>query len=106
MNPPNAGAIDRARIRVRRLVLAPGEATPWHVDRCVRHTIVVRGERLRIEFRDGRESLTVEVAPGLASWDEPEPAVHRAVNVGNEPYEEVVTFLLDAPDMEPQPACD
>jgi len=30
--------------------------------------------------------------------------VHRAVNVGKEVFEEVVTFFLDRPDARPQPA--
>lgn len=38
-----------------------------------------------------------------AGGDQPEPAVHRAASVGNEPCEKVVTFLLAAADMEPQP---
>lgn len=39
-----------------------------------------------------------------ASGDQPEPAVQRgAVNVDNAPFEEVMTFLLDAADMESQP---
>ncbi|HEX7043745.1 MAG TPA: hypothetical protein VF203_03930 [Burkholderiales bacterium] len=89
--------------RVRRLRLDPGEATPWHVDRCRRHTLVISGERLRIEFRDGRDPIIVDVAPGMTDWDDPEPAVHRAVNIGNTAYEEVVTFYLDWPDEDPQP---
>ena len=41
--------------------------------------------------------------PGLADWDEPESRVHRGVNAGATPYEEVVTFFLDRPGAEPQP---
>lgn len=96
--------IDRDRIVVRRRVLAPGQATPWHRDPCHRHTVVVRGERLRIEFRDGTAALEVAVHPGMAEWDAPTEIVHRAVNVGAVPYEEVVMFFLDAPGSEPQPS--
>ena len=39
----------------------------------------------------------------MADWDEPESRVHRAVNVGLTPYEEVVTFFLEAPGADPQP---
>jgi len=94
---------ERADLLIRRLVLAPGEATPWHVDRCRRFTVVVRGEKLGIEFRDSDEKIEVPVRPGLAEWDEPEARVHRAMNVGAEPYEEVVIFFLDAPGADPQP---
>jgi hypothetical protein len=88
---------------VRRAVLAPGEATPWHTDAVRRLSVVVRGERLTLEFRDTGETLDVPVRPGLADWDEPEPRVHRAVNTGATPFEEVVTFYLDRPDQDPQP---
>lgn len=92
----------RADLVVRRLVLEPGEAMPWHTDPCERLTVVVRGELLRIEFRDGEE-LTVPVTPGMAGWDNPDARVHRAVNAGTQPYEEVVTFFLPGPDADPQP---
>jgi hypothetical protein len=102
--------IDRRRIAVRRRVLAPGEATVWHVDPCWRHTVVVAGERLRLEFLDGRAPVEVTVHAGMAEWDAPTPSPHRPVNAGTVPYEEVVMFLLAAPDDEPQPelapACD
>jgi hypothetical protein len=88
---------------IRRLVLEPGEAMPWHTDPCHRFSVVVRGERLRIEFRDTEEQMAVAVHPGLADWDLPEPRVHRGVNAGAVPYEEVVVFFLDPPGIDPQP---
>jgi quercetin dioxygenase-like cupin family protein len=88
---------------VRRLVLEPGGATPWHVDPYRRISVVVRGEALVIEYRDGRETERVDVHPGEAGWDEPTDRVHRAVNVGQTPYEEVTIFFLDRPDAAPQP---
>ena len=75
---------------VLRQCLAPGEASDWHRDEHHRVTVVLRGQELRIEFRDERPSLTVKVAPGQVDWDEPLADLHRAVNVGGEPYEEVV----------------
>ena len=56
---------------VRRQCLAPGEASDWHRDEHHRVTFVLCGQELRIEFRDGRPSLTVKVAPGQVDWDEP-----------------------------------
>lgn len=88
---------------IRRLVLDPGEAMSWHTDSCHRFSVVVRGERLRIEFRDTGEAVAVAVHPGMADWDEPESRVHRAVNVGATPYEEIVSFFLPAPGADPQP---
>lgn len=88
---------------IRRLILEPGEAMPWHADVCASFSVVVRGERLRIELRDSGDAMEVAVHPGMAGWDRPERRVHRAVNAGSGPYEEVVTFYLDPPGVDPQP---
>lgn len=93
----------RGTTLIRRMVLEPGAATPWHVDPFHRITVVVRGEALSIEYRDGRESDRVEVAAGQTDWDAPTDQVHRAVNVGRITYEEVTIFFLDRPDALPQP---
>ena len=95
--------IQRGTTVVRRLVLEPGEATPWHVDPYHRVTVIVRGEALTIEYRDGKESERVDVTPGQTEWDEPTARVHRAVNVARETYEQVAVFFLDRPDAIPQP---
>jgi hypothetical protein len=93
----------RTDLIIRRHVLAPGEALPWHTDLCHRFTVVVRGETLSIEYRDSGEIETFPVHPGLADWDAPQPKVHRGINVGTVPYEEVIIFFIDEPGMEPQP---
>lgn len=97
---------ERADLMIRRHILEPGEALPWHTDRCHRFTVVVKGEALRIEYRDTGEVETIPVHPGMADWDEPQPRVHRGINTGSIPYEEVVTFYLDQPGLEPQPQAD
>jgi len=94
----------RGNYLVRRQRLEPGEATPWHRDPYHRVTVVLSGDRLDIEFRDGGETLSWNVTVGEVDWSEPSDRVHRAVNVGKEVFEEVVTFFLDRPDAEPQPA--
>jgi len=76
---------------------------PWHTDVCIRFSVVVRGYRLGIEFRDSGEMERIIVQPGLADWDGPQSLVHRGVNIGSFPYEEVVIFFLEHPDQEPQP---
>ena len=91
---------------VRRLVLEPGMATPWHVDPFHRVTVVVRGDALAIEYRDGRKTDRVEVFAGATDWDEPTNQVHRAVNIGRSTYEEVAIFFLDRPDALPQPIAE
>ncbi|HEY8550334.1 MAG TPA: hypothetical protein VIL35_10290 [Vicinamibacterales bacterium] len=93
----------RDDLLVRRLVLEPGEAMPWHTDVCHRVTVVVRGDLLRIEFRDDGDEQRVPVTPGMVDWDRPEPRVHRGVNAGTQTYEEVVIFFLPSPGADPQP---
>jgi hypothetical protein len=68
---------------------------PWHHDPMRRVAVVLRGDALLIEYRDGSEGHRVEVAPGQVEWEEPTERVHRAVNVGNQPYEQITIFLLD-----------
>jgi len=93
----------RADLIIRRHILEPGEALPWHTDLCHRFTVVVRGKMIKIEYRDSDQVETFAVHPGLADWDTPQPKVHRGVNIGTVPYEEVIIFFLDEPNMEPQP---
>lgn len=88
---------------IRRMTLAPGEKMYWHVDACHRFTVVIRGSRLAIEYRDSAETIEVDVHPGLAGWDAPDPRVHRAMNAGAEVYEEVVTFYRNDAQTDPQP---
>jgi len=91
---------------VRRQRLAPGEATPWHRDPFHRVTVVLSGDLRRIEFRDGGNTQEWKVSVGEVDWSEPSDCIHRAVNVGTEVFEEVVTFFLDRSDAVPQPEVD
>lgn len=43
---------------------------------------------------------------GEVDGSEPSDRIHRAVNVGKEIFEEVVTFFLDRSDAVPQPEVD
>ena len=88
---------------IRRHILEPGEALPWHTDRCRRFTVVVSGEAISIEYRDSGEVETFSVHAGMADWDDPQPRVHRGINTGSVPFEEVIIFFLSEPGMEPQP---
>lgn len=95
--------IDQRGTRLaRRQILEPGESSPWHTDPHQRFSVVVRGSRLAIEYRDGAADRFA-VTPGEAGWDAPTDRVHRAVNVGPDVYEEVTLFLLDRPDAVAQP---
>jgi hypothetical protein len=90
-------------IMVRRLRLAVGEAMPWHRDPFHRVAVVVGGDRLSIEHRDGGEPVVVQIEAGQVDWEEPSERVQRAVNIGQRPYEQVTIFLLDRPDAVAQP---
>jgi quercetin dioxygenase-like cupin family protein len=92
----------RGTILVRRLSLSPGEAMPWHRDPFHRVSVVLAGDLLAIEDRDG-ERRRFTVTPGQVEWDEPSDRVHRGVNVGAQPYEEIAVFFLDRPDAVAQP---
>lgn len=93
----------RGTTLVRRLRLAPGEAMPWHRDPFHRVTVVLHGDALAIEYADGGESQRFAVRPGQVDWDEPSGRVHRGVNAGELPYEEITIFFLDHPDDVAQP---
>jgi quercetin dioxygenase-like cupin family protein len=93
----------RGVIYIRHLRLAPGEAMPWHRDPFQRITIVLQGEALAIEYGDGGQCQHVAVRAGQVDWDEPTDRIHRGVNVGAEPYEEITIFFLDHPGAVAQP---
>jgi quercetin dioxygenase-like cupin family protein len=93
----------RGNHMVWRHKLAPGEASPWHYDPFHRVAVILSGDLLHIEFRDGGETIPWNVTVGEVDWIEPTDRIHRAVNVGKLPFEEVVTFFLDRPDAVPQP---
>jgi hypothetical protein len=86
---------DNASIRGRRPL---GIAIPYH-----RVTVVLSGDLLNIEFRDGGATQPCKITAGEVDWSEPSDRVHRAVNVGQQMFEEVVTFFLDRSDAVPQP---
>ena len=93
----------RENLIIRRHILESGEALPWHTDLCHRFSVVISGERLSIEYRDSGEIETFPVHAGMADWDAPQSKVHRGINAGTVPYEEVIIFFIENPNMEPQP---
>jgi quercetin dioxygenase-like cupin family protein len=98
--------LHRGTTLVRRQYLTPGETTPWHRDPFQRVAVVLSGDALTIEYRDGSPSQHLALTVGQVDWDEPTDRVHRAVNVGTTPYEEVTVFFLDRPDAVPQPPAE
>jgi quercetin dioxygenase-like cupin family protein len=97
---------ERGATLVRRMTLEPGDAMPWHRDPFHRVSVVLRGDALAIEYLDGGPPERFEITPGQVDWDEPSERVHRGVNVGSLPYEEVVVFFLDKPGDVPQPLAE
>ena len=93
-------------VLVRRAILEPGASSPWHTDACDRVTVVLSGDRLAMEFRESGEIHEFEVQPGQVDWDRPASQVHRAINVGRQRYEEVVTFFLSERGQDPQPKAE
>jgi hypothetical protein len=63
---------------VRRQRLAPGEALPWHRDPFHRVSVVLSGDQIRIEFRDGSETLRVPVKRGGGLGRAIKPCTPRA----------------------------
>jgi hypothetical protein len=51
--------------------------------------VLLSGDVLSIEYREGGESQRVEVTSGQVRRDEPTKRLHRAVNVGRQLYEQV-----------------
>ena len=95
--------IRRGTTLVRRMRLAPGEAMPWHHDPFHRVTVVFQGNAIAIEYREGGEGQRFDVTPRQVDWDEPTGRIHRGVNVGDMPYEEITVFFLNQPGDVPQP---
>jgi hypothetical protein len=56
------------------------------------------GDALAIEYRARARALTSSSPPDKSIGDEATDRIHRAVNIGTQPYEEIVVFFLDHPD--------
>ena len=96
----------RGTTLVRRMRLAPGETTAWHRDPFHRLSVVLSGDLLAIEFRDSSPRIVAGLTPGQVDWSEPSDRIHRAVNAGQQTYEEVTVFSLSDPGDVPQPSYD
>jgi hypothetical protein len=70
----------RGTALVRRLRLAPGEAIPGHRDPLRRVTVVLSGDALALEVRDGGVRERIAVTPGQVDWDEPTDHIHRMLS--------------------------
>jgi len=62
---------------IRRLVLEPKECMYWYTDSCKRFTVVIRGFKSDIEFRETDDVVEIDAHLRMADWDEPEPKALR-----------------------------
>ena len=77
---------------------------PWHHDPYHRVTVVLSGDACWPSRTAKRVSASGSKSlPAEADWDEPSDRLHRGVNVGEQPYEEITIFFLDRADALPQP---
>lgn len=72
----------RGNYLVRRQRLSPGRRPLWHRDPYNRVTVVLSGDLLNIEFRDGEENQQWKITVGEVGWSEPSDRVHRDCECG------------------------
>jgi hypothetical protein len=58
--------------------------------------VVLGGDLLSIEYRNGGDPITVQITAGQVEWEE--------LNIGKRLYEQVTVFLLDSPDAVAHPS--
>lgn len=89
------------RIRVWEMRLEPGEEGEIHRHDLDYVMIQISGDRIGARFEPGSggswaglDHVEGDVAPGLTIWAE-RGGVERAVNVGDEPFHEIIVELKD-----------
>jgi hypothetical protein len=85
------------RVRVWVLKLAPGERSPVHQHELDHLLIQVKGDRIAVEPEPDtkspyRDYMEADVIPGIVTFV-PKGGIETAVNVGAEPYHEVIVEL-------------
>jgi hypothetical protein len=85
------------RVRVWVVKLAPGEGGDVHQHELDHLLIQVQGDRIAVEPEADtqspyREYLAADVIPGMVTFV-PKGGIERAVNVGEQPYYEVIVEL-------------
>ena len=87
------------RVRIWELKLAPGERSDVHRHDLDHILVLVSGDRIAVEPEPDtggpyKEPLAADVIPGMAVFVE-RGGVETAVNVGAQPYVEVIVELKD-----------
>ncbi len=87
------------RVRIWELVLAPGERSDVHRHDLDHILVLVSGDRIAVQPEPDtggpyKDYLAADVIPGMAVFV-PRGGVETAINVGDEPYVEVIVELKD-----------
>ncbi|HZQ88060.1 MAG TPA: hypothetical protein VFA83_24645 [Acidimicrobiales bacterium] len=87
------------RVRIWELVLAPGEKSDVHRHDLDHILVLVSGDRIAVQPEPDtggpyKDYLAADVIPGMAVFV-PRGGVETAINVGDEPYVEVIVELKD-----------
>ena len=87
------------RVRIWELVLAPGETSDVHRHDLDHVLVLVSGDRIAVQPEPDtggpyKDYLAADVIPGMAVFV-PRGGVETAINVGDEPYVEVIVELKD-----------
>ena len=90
---------ENERVRVWVLRLAPGERSAVHQHELDHLLIQIRGDRIAVAPEadaqgPNRDYLEAEVIPGMVAHV-PKGGIETAINVGAEPYYEVIVELKD-----------
>ncbi|MBV8958047.1 MAG: cupin [Actinobacteria bacterium] len=87
------------RVRIWELKLAPGEKSDVHRHDLDHILVLVSGDRIAVQPEPDtggpyKDYLAADVIPGMAVFVE-RGGVETAINVGDEPYVEVIVELKD-----------
>jgi beta-alanine degradation protein BauB len=87
------------RVRVWKMDLAPGEYSPLHRHELDMVLIHISGDRIAVCPEPDTQSpydtyMESDIFPGLTVFI-PRGGVERALNVGSEPYREIIVELKD-----------
>jgi len=90
---------ENERVKVWEMRLDPGEATPLHEHHLDNILIQISGDRVAVEPApttrgEYTEYLEADVFPGNAIYVE-RGGIEKAVNVGKQPYYEIIVELKD-----------
>ncbi len=84
------------RVRVWDLALAPGESTGVHRHASDYFFVTIGGGLLQGADEDGKKGDPREMGDGEVHWRslEGQDAIHEAINIGDEPWRNIVVEML------------